>query len=403
MSTPSVISQAATEHIAPAERIHYWEDYNRRALVALSCTSYSEQGLLARQTNIEWGPLRLAEIAGNAHAIERSPQTVRSAPKDSVFATLLLRGEAVFLHENGCLAATAGELIVYDTRRPYLFGFSSSMRQILVDVPHHLFTQACVGGGLPGPMLFGRGTAREGALVAALSSRLGRLTASRGVAHDPADAEGTVLDLLGQLAEERTGGRPVPDAHRSQLIVAESYIDRHLHDPRLGAAQVAGVLGISVRHLGRSSNRPAGLRRGTSWNGAWPGRIRNSPGPARGRPGSPMSHTGGGSPARPTSPASSAPGSASPRARPARRPRRRTSDHAGRVTSRRPTRWTRPALARESPAQAGIRGTCRRTAEKRKRDLARDRRRVRDLQVRLDRLPPRLQPIKRRRDELLGR
>ena len=251
MSTPSVISQATTEHVAPAERIHYWEDYNRRALVALSCTSYSEQGLLARQTNIEWGPLRLAEIAGNAHAIERSPQTVRSAPKDSVFATLLLRGEAVFLHENGCLAATAGELIVYDTRRPYLFGFSSSMRQILVDVPHHLFTQACVGGGLPGPMLFGRGTAREGALVAALSSRLGRLTASRGVAHDPADAEGTVLDLLGQLAEERTGGRPVPDAHRSQLIVAESYIDRHLHDPRLGAAQVAGVLGISVRHLGR--------------------------------------------------------------------------------------------------------------------------------------------------------
>jgi AraC-like DNA-binding protein len=251
VSAPSVISQATTEHVAPAERIHYWEDYNRKALVALSCTSYSEQGLLARQTNIELGELRLAEIAGNAHAIERSPQTVRSAPKDSVFATLLLKGEAVFLHENGCLAATAGELIVYDTRRPYLFGFSSSMRQILVDVPHNLFTQACVGGGLPGPMLLGRGTAREGALVAALGSQLGRLAALRGVPHGPADAEATVLDLLRQLAEERTGGRPVPDAYRSQLIVAESYIDRHLHDPRLDPAQVAAFMGISVRHLGR--------------------------------------------------------------------------------------------------------------------------------------------------------
>ncbi|MFJ9007628.1 helix-turn-helix domain-containing protein [Streptomyces canus] len=251
MSAPSVISQATTEHVAPAERIHYWEDYNRKALVALSCTSYSEQGLLARQTNIELGELRLADIAGNAHAIERSPQTVRSAPKDSVFATLLLKGEAVFLHENGCLAATAGELFVYDTRRPYLFGFSSSMRQILVDVPRNLFTQACVGGGLPGPMLFGRGTAREGALVAALGSQLGRLAALGGVPHGPADAEATVLDLLRQLTEERTGGRPVPDAYRSQLIVAESYIDRHLHDPRLGPAQVAGFMGISVRHLGR--------------------------------------------------------------------------------------------------------------------------------------------------------
>ncbi|MET7736780.1 helix-turn-helix domain-containing protein [Streptomyces sp. NPDC005402] len=251
VSAPSVISRATTEHIAPAERVHYWEDYNRRALVGLSCTSYAEQGLLARQTNIELGGLRLADIAGNAHAIERSPQTVRSAPKDSVFATLLLKGEAVFLHEKGCLAATAGELLVYDTRRPYLFGFSSSMRQILVDVPHDLFGQAGVEGGLPGPMLFGRGTAREGALVAALSSVLGELAASRGGLLGPADGEGAVLRLLRRLTEERTGGRSGPDAYRSQLIVAEDYIDRHLHDPGLGAAQVAGVMDISVRHLGR--------------------------------------------------------------------------------------------------------------------------------------------------------
>ncbi|MFF4192199.1 helix-turn-helix domain-containing protein [Nonomuraea sp. NPDC001831] len=250
MSAVSVISQATTEHVEPAERIHFWEDYNRRALVGLSCTSYSEHGLLARQTNIELAGLRLAEIAGNAHAIERSPQTVRSTPKDSVFATLLLKGEAVFLHENGCLAATAGELVVYDTRRPYLFGFSSSMRQILVDVPRELFAQACVAGGLPGPMVFGRATAREGALVAALRSMIGGLAALRA-APDPAEAERAVLDLLRQLAEERTGGRPGPDAYRSQLIVAEDYIDRHLHDPCLGAAQVAGVMGISVRHLAR--------------------------------------------------------------------------------------------------------------------------------------------------------
>ncbi|MET7479907.1 helix-turn-helix domain-containing protein [Streptomyces sp. NPDC005648] len=251
MSALSVISQATTEHLEPAERIHYWEDYNRRALVGLSCTSYSEQGLLARQTNIELGALRLADISGNSHAVERTPQTVRSAPKDSVFASLLLTGEAVFLHENGCLAATSGELCVYDTRRPYLFGFSSSMRQILVDVPRELFTQACGAHRLPGPMLFGRGTAREGALVAALAALLGELTALRGGPHVPADAEGAVLGLLGQLTEGRTGGPTGPDAYRSQLIVAEDYIERHLHDPRLGAAQVAGVMGISARHLGR--------------------------------------------------------------------------------------------------------------------------------------------------------
>ncbi|MGW0481137.1 helix-turn-helix domain-containing protein [Nonomuraea sp. NPDC003214] len=248
--TVTVVSRATTEHVAPAERIDYWEDYNRRALVGLSCTSYSDQGLLARQTNIELAAIRLADIAGNAHAIERSPQTVRSAPKDSVFATLLLNGDAVFLHEHGCLAATAGELVVYDTRSPYLFGFSSSMRQILVDIPRDLFDRACLAGGLPAPMLFGRDTAREGTLVAALRSLLGGLAALRS-GWEPDHAEAAVLDLLRQLAAERTGGRPGHDGYRTQLIVAEDYIERHLHDPALSTARVAGVMGISVRHLAR--------------------------------------------------------------------------------------------------------------------------------------------------------
>jgi AraC-like DNA-binding protein len=250
MSAVAVISQATTEDVAPADRIRFWEDYNREALVGLTCTSYSEQGLLAKQTNIELAGLRVAEIAGNAHAIERTPQTVRATPKDSVFVSLLLEGEAVFMHENGCRAVTVGEVVVYDTRRPYLFGFSSSMRKILVDIPHELFDQTGLAGGLPGPMVFGRSTVREGALVAALRSQVGGALALRQC-HDPAAAEQAVLHLLVQLAAERTGGGPGPDAYHSQLIVAEDYIDRHLYDPGLDAAQVADVLGISVRHLAR--------------------------------------------------------------------------------------------------------------------------------------------------------
>ncbi|QXJ26787.1 helix-turn-helix domain-containing protein [Actinomadura graeca] len=235
-------SHATTEDIDPRERIEFWEEYNRRALVGLSCTSYSERGLLARQANFQLDDVRLAEISGNAHAVERTPQVAKSAPKDSVFATLLVKGEAVFLHENGCLAATAGDLVVYDTRRPYLFGFSSTMRQFLVDIPRDRFVEECMAGGVPAPMLFGRGTAREGELIVAL----------RAVLENPGSgARGTVLDLIRLLAEGRSGGRPAPAAYQTQLIIAKDYIERHLHDACLTPGQVAGVMGVSVRHLGR--------------------------------------------------------------------------------------------------------------------------------------------------------
>lgn len=237
-----MVSQASTEDVDPRERIEYWEDYNRRALVGLSCSAYSERGLLARQANFQLGDVRLADIGGNAHAVERTPKVARSAPKDSVFASLLVKGEAVFLHEHGCLSATAGDLVVYDTRSPYLFGFSSSMRKFLVDVPRDLFVEQCMAGGVPAPMLFGRGTAREGELVVAL----------RAVLENPvASARDTVLDLIRLLATERTGGRAAPAAYQTQLIVAEDYIERHLHDACLTPGQVAGVMAVSARHLGR--------------------------------------------------------------------------------------------------------------------------------------------------------
>ncbi|MFD0902112.1 helix-turn-helix domain-containing protein [Actinomadura sediminis] len=240
------ISQTTTENVDPRERIEFWEEYNRRELVGLSCTSYSEQGLLARQSNFQLDGVRLAHISGNAHAIERSPQMARSAPKDSVFATLLVKGEAVFLHEHGALAASAGDLVVYDTRRPYLFGFSSSMRQFLLDVPRALFVETCMAGGVPAPMLFGRGSAREGELVVALRSVL-----DEPAADAPDGTRDAALDLIRLLAAERSGDRPAPAAYQTQLILAQDHIERNLHDPGLTPGRVAAVLGVSARHLGR--------------------------------------------------------------------------------------------------------------------------------------------------------
>ncbi|RBQ19226.1 AraC family transcriptional regulator [Spongiactinospora rosea] len=253
----AVISRATTEAVDPEERIGFWEEYNRKALVGLSCTSYSERGLLARQTNFQVDGVRLAEIAGNAHVVERTPKVAKTAPKDSVFATLLVKGEAVFLHERGCLAVNAGELVLYDTRQPYLFGFSSDMRQILVDIPRELFARTCLAGSVPAPMHFGRGSAREGTLLSTLRALLDGLLAPQR--HTPVPGSGdnrpggadAIMDLIRLLALDRAGGGAGATGLLSQLIIAEDYIERHLHDPCLTAGRVASVMGISVRHLSR--------------------------------------------------------------------------------------------------------------------------------------------------------
>ncbi|OPC77368.1 AraC family transcriptional regulator [Embleya scabrispora] len=253
--TAAVTSRVSTRSVAPADRESLWEDYNSRALVGLTCSSYAEEGLLATQVNVRFAELRMADIAGNEHVIERPPATCRALPKDSVFASLLLAGDGVFYHRDGSVRVAPGDLLLYDTRRPYLFGFSSSMRQLLVDIPRELFTEHCPGAAVSTPTRFGRGAAREAGNTATLRSLLLGLVREPHTT-DAVAARDTVLGLLRLLTAERLTGADDPAAgsastRAARSALAKRYIDHHLHDPRLDAGRVAGALGVSVRHLSR--------------------------------------------------------------------------------------------------------------------------------------------------------
>ncbi|MGW8379642.1 helix-turn-helix domain-containing protein [Streptomyces sp. ODS28] len=249
-----VLSRVSTDAVPPGERVDFWEEHNRRALVGLACSPYADGGLSARQTNLRFGALRLADIRGNEHVIERTPGICRRLPKDSVFASLVLSGEAVFYHGSGCLTLGAGDLALYDTRGPYLFGFASAMRQLLVDVPAALFRERCAAE-VPEPLRFrgggtGPGTrpgtgsgAGEGAVLDALRGALERVA---GGGAEPG-TDGVVLDLLRTLVTSRSGGPAAPPP----LAAAYAYVERHLGDPGLSVPRVAAAAGVSERHLGR--------------------------------------------------------------------------------------------------------------------------------------------------------
>lgn len=243
--TVPLVARVSTRSVAPADRIDFWEEYNRQALVGLTCSSHSPDGLLATQSNYRLGGLRLAEITGNEHVIERTPRTCRDLPKDSVFVSLLTDGQAVFFHEGGCLTVRAGDLVLYDTRRSYLFGFPSAMRQLLVDIPREVFAERCASGDLAAPLLLGRD-----AVTSAMESVLSDWIAGCA-GGDPARAEDMVLDLVRTRAAPRLGdgsGRPAGSA---RLALARDYIERHLSDPGLSAERVAEAVGVSARHLSR--------------------------------------------------------------------------------------------------------------------------------------------------------
>ncbi|MDP2220134.1 MAG: AraC family transcriptional regulator [Hydrogenophaga sp.] len=238
--------------LAPAhERLKYWEDYTASELVGIRCTSYAEAGLDARQRNFDLGAFRIADIVGNEHVVERSMPQVQRHPKHALLACLLMDGEAFFFQSGRCTMVHSGDLIVYNSVKPYLFGFTRPMRLLMVDIsPSDLFESASalaneslikVDGHLrAGKML--TQPVRE-TLLGFLADPLSEKAPS------VADDVCARLRLICQSqSHEKLSGEEVAAL---RLLKAEQFIAEHIADPLLDAKVVAKHVAMSVRHLNR--------------------------------------------------------------------------------------------------------------------------------------------------------
>jgi AraC-like DNA-binding protein len=237
----TLVSAVSTAGVAADQRLAFWEHYNAEALVGLTASTYADDGLLARQVNIDLDGVRVADIAGNAHVIERDPGLVRSSPKGATFLSVLLEGEAFFYHPGGCVTLTAGDVLAYDTDRPYLFGFGTAMRQLLLDVPRAVLTER---SGRPAPDRPRKLIGGADPAARALRRLLLDLVA------DPAAAAPSVRDEVLDLAHAVIGG-PGAGPAAGHLLAAKAYVAEHLQDPRLCTDEVARAVGVTARHLNR--------------------------------------------------------------------------------------------------------------------------------------------------------
>lgn len=233
---------ASTESLPVADRIAYWEHYHADAVVGLTCSTYDERGLLARASRMDIGGCLISEIAGNAHVIERSQRLVDTHPKDSTFISLLTEGDAFFYHPSGLLRMRPGDAVIYSADRPYLFGFGSNMRQLMVDLPREHLLSLTGLERIAEPTLIQSATGGLAATTAHLLRTLESIIARGEV--PAAEVTATVQDAVASLI-------PGTDGAAAVATTAKQFIAQHLSDPELDIDSVAGAVGFSARHLNR--------------------------------------------------------------------------------------------------------------------------------------------------------
>ncbi|WP_224167159.1 helix-turn-helix domain-containing protein [Arthrobacter sp. StoSoilA2] len=229
-----------------SHRVGLWEERNERSLIGLNVSTLAKDSVVSTMYNLSLSRLRFTEIYGNDHIIERAASKIRQLPADSVLLCLLLEGNAFYYHQDGFETLGAGDAILYDADRPFMYGFHTPMRQLILEMPREVF-RANTGGSSPGRprVLRGRESAAADEHVRTLA-RVIQGTLRSTSAPEPL-LEDEALDLFGLLVGSNAG----PASQEAYLLTAKGFIRRNLHRPDLTTSSIARAVGISDRHLAR--------------------------------------------------------------------------------------------------------------------------------------------------------
>ncbi|MDQ0456871.1 helix-turn-helix domain-containing protein [Rhizobium paknamense] len=258
VTKPGVASGAVTfdtRAVAPHERIDLWEEHCAENVVGLRCSCLSEKGLDARYRYFDFGRVKMIEIAGDEHFIERTPHLLRRQEKNSAFLTMILNGK-IFVNRAGqCVVAEAGDVILYDTNQAYMHGFPAFARQVIFEIPGDDFRDRFGAWSLRDVVHFG-GTSNPARMIPLALQDVMRQAQLCALADGKAaaDLENKVWDVMETAYSLVSGG--VRSAYHAQLLLrARRYIAEHLGDPELDPSMIADFMGISLRQLNRLFER----------------------------------------------------------------------------------------------------------------------------------------------------
>jgi AraC-like DNA-binding protein len=239
-----------TSTIPVRDRAEAIRDTLAQTFVRVELTFATDSGPAAAVGAItDFGQLTIFSVRTNHASAERTPQLARDDMRPSIIFGLQLAGESMVAQGDRQAVVRPGELVIYDSTRPYVLTFPDGIRQhffrIPLDrlaLPHDAIRQVSALSLSPGHPV---------ADVAAtyfrrLGSRPDLFTVPGAEALSEPSIELMRAVIATHLDSTELGKDPLKATLRLRIL---EYARAHLHDPHLGAAEVAAAHHISERHL----------------------------------------------------------------------------------------------------------------------------------------------------------
>lgn len=238
----------STKSAAPGERFELWREHVAKVCGTLDVRP--DGGRFGNGTIVYsvFGDLRMALISADAHSVRKVRAVADDADQGQLYVSTPLRGQ-VQVHQDGhAITVRAGDLVSFDSTRPYTLISREPMCLAAARFPHkavgltarstHRLTEAPWSG-----------RTGVGALVSnTFTTLVGRLTELGGAERAPIGC--AVRDLITALFAERLASDVDPVAVRQALVLRiQAYARERLGDGSLTPTRLAREHNISLRYL----------------------------------------------------------------------------------------------------------------------------------------------------------
>ncbi|MGQ4382537.1 AraC-like ligand-binding domain-containing protein [Streptomyces sp. SAS_270] len=240
-----------TASVPDEEKVGYWRDAVGRALVPMAVVPRAEGPFAGRIASGRLGYLRVSTIEADAQRASRTSKHIARSARAFVAIGVQMSGTATLVQDGRRTVVGEGDLMVYDTSRPYSLDHPERFTTRVIHMPRQVL-------GLPDEdihRITGTAIGTTEGIGAVLMPFLGTLVASAH-SYSPTVASGlasSAVDLFATLVADRTrhGGAAEEAGQRHLVPRIREFIDRNLGDPDLSPEAVAEAHHISVRYLHR--------------------------------------------------------------------------------------------------------------------------------------------------------
>jgi len=240
-----------TAAVPDQNKVAYWNDAVSRTLVPMTVAPRGEGPFDGRIATDRIAFLRVATLEADGNRVSRTPALIARSSEALVAVGVQVSGTATVVQDGRQAQMDAGDLVVYDTTRPYSFDYPQRFAMHVFQLPRRMLgvSESDIR------QVTGNAIGTGDGFGAVLRPFLANLAASAG-GYRPAVADrlaGNVVDLFATLIAERAqqSGSEADTARGHLLMRVREYIDRNLGDPDLSPENIARAHRISVRYLHR--------------------------------------------------------------------------------------------------------------------------------------------------------